>query len=265
MATYEIGTCGYTGYDPGTDWQERYESKLQAYAADYPAVELNRPFYELPQVSTAERWRREASGGDPDFTVALKAWQAITHPSRSPTWNSHRDAEPEGEKGYFRPTETVFEAWEATRARAAALDADVVLLQTPAGFDYTDEHAANLRAFVDHIERDGLTLAWEPRGDWKANLDAVADLCADLDLVHVTDLGRRFPVSTGRDVAYVRFHGLNADPYDYEYDYGEAELDELAARVETLGAEYETVYAMFNNYAKFANARELRGRLDAAE
>ncbi|MFC7165608.1 DUF72 domain-containing protein [Halospeciosus flavus] len=261
MAEFEIGVCGYGDYRPGEGWKAEYDHKLQAYADEFDAVELNRTFYELPQVSTSERWREVVDEMNEEFTFLLKGWQALTHPSRSPTWNNHRDAEPEGEKGYFRPTETVFDAWERTRDHAEALDAPAVLLQTPAGFDCTDEHAENLREFVDGIDRGGRTLAWEPRGDWKANLDSVEALCTELDLIHVTDLSRRFPSTTDADVAYVRFHGLNEDPYDYDYDYSDEELDEIADRMGTLGDEYETVYAMFNNYEKVDNARSLREKL----
>lgn len=65
-----VGTCGYRWYDPGEGWKDEYESKLAAFADEYAAVEVNSTFYDLPQVSTLERWRREA--GD-EFVFTIKA------------------------------------------------------------------------------------------------------------------------------------------------------------------------------------------------
>lgn len=253
-----VGTCGYQYYDPGEGWNEEYDSKLQAYSDAFAVGELNRTFYELPQVSTAERWRREAVE---EFEFTLKAWQAMTHPWQSPTWNAHRDTVPEDrtdEVGYLRPTAFVREAWERTREIATALDARVVVVQTPPSFDCTEEHERNLRNLLGEVDRGGLTVAWEPRGDWPDHPERVEALCADLDLVHVVDLVRDDPLTGGP--VYTRLHGLNEDPYDYEYDYSPAELDELAAELRRYD-DRERVYCMFNNETMYANARALRDRL----
>jgi uncharacterized protein YecE (DUF72 family) len=93
-----------------------------------PIGELTRSYYELPQMSTAERWRREA---DPDFEFALKARQGLTHQWPSPTWNGHRDGvdvDDTADLGLLQPTDTVGEAWVKTRKRATALDAEVVVV-----------------------------------------------------------------------------------------------------------------------------------------
>ncbi len=116
-----IGTCGYRYFDPGDDWRENYQSILHAYSAAFDVGELNRTFYTLPQVSTAERWRREAREG---FEFTVKAWQAITHPWSSPTWNEYRDSIPEAwqsDVGYLQPTDAVDAAWEQLCERAAPL------------------------------------------------------------------------------------------------------------------------------------------------
>lgn len=256
MGRIAIGTCGYRYYDPGEGWRDDYESKLAAYADAFDVGELNRTFYQLPQVSTAERWRREA-GDEFDFT--LKAWQALTHPWSSPTWNSYRDTVPDDrtdEVGYLQPTAFNVEAWDRTREIAEALGAEVVVVQTPPSFDCTDGHEANLREFFGTAERGDFTIAWEPRGDWSANPDRVAAIGDDLDLVHVVDVMRDEPV-VDHAVAYTRLHGLNDDPYDYDYDYTDAELDALAGTLGALADEHDRVYCLFNNYEMVANARAL--------
>lgn len=256
-----VGTCGYRWYDPGEGWKDEYERKLAAFADAYPAVELNSAFYDLPQVSTTERWRREAGDG---FVFTMKAWQALTHEWSSPTWNNNRDAIPEektDDVGSLEPNDTVRDAWDETLARANALEADVVLIQCPPSFDATDEHESNIRDLLGSVERDGVSIAWEPRGTWKDDRERVESVCADLDLIHVVDPMRDEPVGV-HDDAYLRLHGLNEDPYDYDYDYTSEELDELTSIVRDLDEEHDSVYCLFNNEAKFENADALMERLD---
>ncbi len=252
--TIHVGTCGYSYYDPGADWQDEYESKLQAYSAAFPVGELNRTFYSLPMVSTAERWREEAHV---DFEFTLKAWQAMTHTWESPTWNNHRDDVPEDrtdDVGHLQPTDAVEDAWREIKRRARALEANVVIIQTPPGFGATEEHESWMRTLLSDIEREGLTLAWEPRGNWLADLERVRRVCRALDLVHVVDLFRERPRSE-HEVAYIRLHGRNEPRFDYDYDYNNEELRTLVDRLRELEADHETVYCLFNNYEMYPNAR----------
>lgn len=260
--TIRVGTCGYSYYDPPEGWRDRYESKLQAFADAFDLVELNRTFYDLPQVATAERWRREVDGVNEDFEFAVKAWQALTHPTSSPTWRDTDDLTDDQREafGYCRPEAPVVAAWDRTREIAEALGADVVLLQTPPSFDATEAHEANLRELVDRVDRGDLTVAWEPRGDWLDQPERTAALCDALDLVFVDDPLRRRPRSTG-DRAYCRLHGLNEAPYDYDYAYAAEELDELAAILSDATDDHERVYCLFNTFEMYADAPRLADRL----
>lgn len=259
MADILVGTCGYSYYDPGEDWKDEYESKLQAFSATFDLLECNRTFYELPQVSTAERWREEVTEG---FTFAVKAWQAMIHPWSSPTWNGHRDGVPEEwteDVGYLQPTEAVRAAWRETRERALALDASVVVVQTPPSFGPTDEHEADMRQLLGEIDRQGLTMAWEPRGDWLDSPEEVARLCDDLDLLHVVDRFRDEPTSDGP--VYTRLHGRNDDRFDYDYDYSDGELETLATWLREYADDGRACYCLFNNYEMFDNAQTLAREL----
>lgn len=259
-----VGTCGYSWYDPGDDWDERYESKLAAYADAFDVLELNQTFYSLPQVSTAKRWRREAV--DP-FSFVVKAWQALTHPWGSPTWNGHRDDVPDDrtdEVGHLKPSSFVETAWERTKARADALAADLVLIQTPPSFGCTDEHERNLRSFFDRIDRGELAIAWEPRGDWPANRDRIEQLCTELDLIHAVDPMRADP-TVREPYAYARLHGLNDDPTDYDYDYSRDELLDLVDRLQAFQTGSDRVYCLFNNYEMYDNATALKDLLAATD
>ncbi len=253
-----VGTCGYRYYDPRESRKSEYESLLHAYSDTFDVGELNRTFYSLPQTSTAERWRREAAD---DFEFTVKAWQAITHPWSSPTWNDHREDIPEswqGDVGYLAPTDAVDAAWDRLCDRANALDASIILIQTPPSFSPTDEHVANLRRFVDVHADDGFDLAWEPRGEWLEDRERVGELCRELGLIHVVDLFRKSPAGD-HEVLYTRLHGRNEERYNYDYEYSDSELDELATRLER--AEHDRVYCLFNNYEMHENGQGLLRRL----
>ncbi len=258
----KVGTCGQQRFTPPPGWRERHASRLAAFAASFPLLELNSTFYRLPRVSTAERWRTEAPES---FEFTLKAWQAITHPADSPTWRSsrlHLDAGQRQGFGFLRLNDSTRGAWAQTMAVAAALRARVCLLQTPARFGCTEEHRRNLRSFLETVDRGGLTLAWEPRGDWHEHPPLVAELCRRLDLVHVVDPLRREPLSQG-PAAYLRLHGLNRREHDYDYDYSEEELRLLLERLCALERRFQTVYCLFNNFAMYANAARLLQLLGA--
>lgn len=255
-----VGTCGYGYYDAPDGWKDRYETKLQAFTHDFSLLEVNRTFYKLPRTSTCEKWRRRAAD---DFTFTMKAWQALTHPLSSPTWRGKDDKLTEAQRehfGYLRPNEEVVGAWNQTLERARALEAPVILLQCPASFDASEQHEQNLRKLLARIDRNGVSITWEPRGDWLEQPDRVATLCQELDLIHTVDPLRDHPFHVD-EVAYLRLHGLNEDPYNYDYDYSEKELDELASVLQQLAKDCETVYCLFNNYEKFDNARRLIERL----
>lgn len=49
--------------------------------------------------------------------------------------------------------------------------------------------------FLTTIEREGLKIAWEPRGDWKENAETLRYLCKDHNIIHAFDLMRYEPIS----------------------------------------------------------------------
>lgn len=168
----------------------------------------------------------------------------ITHPASSPTYRRLKTPLPESGKhavGAFQPTGEVWRAWEATLEIACALRAAVILFQCPASFRPTDLHVRNLEAFFRRVGTCSHLLAWEPRGDWPADL--VRDLCTRLNLIHCVDPLVANPATRTSDsgVRYFRLHGRGG----YRYQYSDTELHELRDTVVTDGA-HET-YVMFNN------------------
>lgn len=218
----QIGTCGLGG------------SKA-AYATLFSCVEIQQTFYQPPQLSTLERWRREVP---PDFEFTLKAWQLITHPAKSPTYNRLKRTLSEPERvaaGYFKPTTLVDEAWQFSLACAQTLGAKTVLFQCPASFTQTPEHIHNLVQFFSRIERKNLICCWEPRGPWDKSV--IKSLCEDLHLWHVVDPFTTTTVTP--EHVYFRLHGRQG----WRYQYEPAELTELT---ELLPAN-KPAYVFFNN------------------
>lgn len=220
------------------------------YYAEFPIVEVQQTFYQLPRVETACGWRAEAP---PGFTFAMKAWQLITHAPSSPTYRRLREplTGPPEAYGWFRPTDEVREAWHRTLAVARALECALLVFQCPASFQPAAQSVQNLRAFFRAAERDGQTFVWEPRGDWPAGL--VRELCTELDLAHGVDPFTG-PTLGGR-IAYFRLHGRTG----YRYRYTDDDLAALLGRCrQELDAGRRPVYVMFNNVSMLDDARRFR-------
>ncbi|MCD6520668.1 MAG: DUF72 domain-containing protein [Anaerolineae bacterium] len=224
----KIGCCGF-GRAQATYW------------AHLSLVEIQKTFYKPPRLETAQRWREEAP---PEAEFTIKAWQLITHEASSPTYRKAKlnlEAPPD-HYGAFRNTAEVLAAWQRTIEIAQALHASIVLLQCPASFTPTEEHLANLRGFLQTIERNGFRLAWEPRGTWPSEL--IRELCQEYDLIHAVDPFKGLPTTEG--TAYFRLHGRTG----YRYHYTDEDLQQLLRWAQA----YEEAYCLFNNVSMWEDA-----------
>lgn len=229
-----VGCCGFA-------------RRLEEYARELVAVEVQQTFYRPPQVKTVEGWRRRVPE---EFVFTVKAWQLITHPATSPTYRRLGRPIPASRAdryGFFAPTEEVVEAWQRTLEVAQALRAPVVVFQCPASFTPTQAHVDNLRRFFRTVPRAGLRFAWEPRGSWPEDL--VRRLCQELDLVHCTD--PFVSDSLHGAIRYYRLHGRGG----YRYRYTDADLQDLRERCR------EPAYVMFNNVSMWEDALRFRDLL----
>lgn len=221
-AKVKIGTCGFGAA------QKKYAARLSC-------VEVQHTFYQPPQIKTLDRWRAQVPE---TFEFSVKAWQLITHESKSPTYRRLKKNLSETEReeaGYFKPTAIVREAWENTLACAQALKAKTVLFQCPASFKQNQVNVSHLRKFFSQIKRVKLDFCWEPRGDWSD--ETIRDICGEYDLRHVVDPFVRRTLTP--DKCYFRLHGRGGWRYEYEDD----ELKELAAML----PKNKTSYVFFNN------------------
>jgi len=226
----KIGCCGFP------------EARAK-YVEEFPVVEVQQTFYQPPRLETLEQWREQAPAG---FEFTLKAWQLITHLPSSPTYRRLKDPRLISSPaiyGFFRPTDEVFAAWEQTRQCAQALQATIVVFQCPASFRPTDENIANMERFFRHIERDRLTLCWEPRGPWENKI--VASICEQLNLVHCVDPFVNEPIPGA--LLYFRLHGIGG----YRYRFSDQDFEHLS---QFLFSKKPT-YVLFNNVAMLEDAR----------
>ncbi len=225
----KIGCCGFP-------------VARRRYFEQFSAVEIQQTFYQLPTLSTAQKWREEAPEG---FEFTAKAWQLITHKPTSPTYRRLKKAIPDQKRknyGSFKPTDEVFEAFEATEQFCRSLGADKIIFQCPPSFGMTSEHVSNIMNFFKQIERKDFTFVWEPRGNWDGG--EIRKICDEVGLLHCVDPLREAPISGG--IRYFRLHGLRG----YHYRYTTEDLLELKAR---WGRE-KNIYYMFNNTSMMEDA-----------
>lgn len=259
MTDIRVGTCGYQYYDPPAGWKDDYESKLAAYSDAYAVGELNRTFYELPRVSTAERWRREAVEG---FGFTLKAWQGLTHPWASPTWNDHRDAVDDvdtDDLGLLHPpTPSGTPGGRPGRGPRRSRPRSSSCRRRPASTAPTPTRPTGGVALEHRPRRPDAGLGTPRRLARASGPDPRGLHRPRTRPRRRCDAGR---ASAGPRVCYTRLHGLNEDRNDYEYEYGNDELDDLAERFRDQVESHDRVYCLFNNDTIDDNARALGARL----
>ena len=224
-----VGLCGWS-------------MAQSVYVRRFPVVEVQHTFYEPPGDGVLARWRSQVPS---DFEFTIKAWQVVTHESNSPTYRRLKRPLPEdvrGQVGSFRTTPAVLAGWQRTLECARMLRASAVLLQCPRSFRRTSENVERLRLFVSQVERPAGRLLWEPRGDWPRSL--LAELCAELDLVHVVDPMQTETVTP--EQTYYRLHGTTGSRHVH--------TDDELRRLRDLVDGRPTPYVMFNNLPRVGDA-----------
>jgi len=219
-----------------------FANTLQAYAQLFQCVEVNSTFYRIPRLNTAEKWRSDASEVRRDFAFTVKAYKGITHTRRFGTQAG--------------------DLFQATAEIAHALQAPLILLQSPATFHPTVANIAKMRTFFQDLDRGGVECVWEPRGKWIDEPQSLLEVCEQWDLVHCVDPFRSPPLWFGAaGVAYFRLHGFGR-PSMYQYDFGRRELEELLQIVVSLPRRVRRIWVFFNNAACYENAIEFAGIID---
>lgn len=157
--TVKVGCCGYRVS------KSRYQEAFQL-------VELNSTFYRYPRISTVRKWRRESPW---DFEFTVKTNQEISHKHKL-------------------KKDLVFKAFDRMKKICEVLHAYVMLMQTPRSF--TPYLLRDAYTFFKCVDRGGLSLVWETRGDqWEKSevRNELRRILKDVDVPHVTDPFRIMP------------------------------------------------------------------------
>lgn len=213
---------------PTKDW-------FAYYAANFPTVELNAPFYSWPTINTVNAWMRQAEVKD--FVYTVKVSELITHVKR------------------FVRTKTLVRDFGFI-ADLLAERMGCLLFQLPPSYHYSP---ARLKTIVGQLEPFRRNVVEFRHSSWWN--EKVYAAFRKSGIIFCSSSAPQLPdelVITAQEV-YIRFHGLTKW---YRHDYTAEELAAWVERISKSGC--QRVWAYFNNdrdACAIKNARELERQL----
>jgi len=272
------------------------EARLRYYASQFPLVEVDSSYYAMPAPSTSQLW---AERTPPDFVMNVKAFRLFTGHQTQPKvlHKDIRDALPAALSGkanlYYKdmPGELLDELWRRFREALLPLQAAGKLGLVHFQFSpWTVRNAAGLAHLRHCVERMGAahTLSIEFRHrSWfaeAAQAESTLALLRELGVVHtIVDAPQgSFPnsipavwASTHPRYLLLRLHGRNAATWNikgstaasdrFNYDYGAAELRELAVQLGGLIEKVAEAHVVFNNNMEDQGQRNAHSLMDILE
>jgi uncharacterized protein YecE (DUF72 family) len=255
------------------------EARLRFYASQFPLVEVDSAYYGLPSATNSQLW---AERTPPGFTFNFKAFRIFTGHQTSPDVlpkdiamalsDAASPSTTRKKNLYYRdlPAEIRDELWrrylEALEPLRQTQRLGAVLFQfapwitsAPEDLAHVDECAARMA---------GYTVAVEFRNaSWLDERHAPLTLAflRERQLVHVIvdappDVTNRVHTVwdvTNPQLAMARLHGRNNETWNpgagasasarFNYDYSDAELDELVASIRAIATRAAKTHVIFNN------------------
>ena len=237
-----VGTCAFTDhqglYPPGVKPGER----LRYYARQFNVVEVDAPFYGPLSPSVADRW---IAAVPEDFRFDLKAPGSTT---------GHRPANPAEESQFTALAERLR---EAGRLGAVLLQWPPWHRKTSASEAKTAAAAARLAPLPTAVEFRHVSWYEDAAGltDWLRSLGA-AEVVVDAPAGPET-APPWHPAVALPGLAYVRFHGRNADTWSapgltssqerFRYWYSPRELAARVPDLTRLAQQASEVHVLMNN------------------
>jgi uncharacterized protein YecE (DUF72 family) len=267
-ATVRLGTCSWADAGLLKTWYPRGVStpaaRLGYYAERFDTVEVDSPFYALPDPAVTGRWAQRTPD---DFVFHVKAHASMT---------GHEPADQEAAFVAFREAVAPLEL--SGKLRAVLLQYHPRFVKSPAAKEELGRVRALLEPLVPLVEfrhRSWLE-PWE-QTDTLTFLEqqGLAYVSVDAPATRASNVVPRVAAAT-HPLAYIRFHGRNWKTWNirggkssdrFNWMYSPEELGEWVAPVGRLAAEAAEVYALFNNNKDdFAprSAVIFRGWLDEA-
>jgi uncharacterized protein YecE (DUF72 family) len=267
-ATIRIGVCSFADEGLLKHWYPRGVSSPKArlgyYAERFDTVEVDSPFYHLPDPEVAGRWAQRTP---PEFVFHVKAHRTMT---------AHEEADQETAFAEFRASIEPLEL--SGKLRGILLQYHPRFVKSPEAKDELARVRPLLEPLVPLIEfRHRSWLEDDEREDTLAFLEehGLAYVSVDAPPTRASNVLPPVATATHR-VAYVRFHGRNVKTWNikaeksserFNWMYRAEELEEWVEKLAGLAENADEVYAMFNNNRDdFAprSAVLLRGLLDEA-
>jgi uncharacterized protein YecE (DUF72 family) len=243
MGQLYIGTSGYDYKEwKGIFYPENlaHTKFLEYYSTQFNSLELNGTFYRMP---TPEQMRRMVarSGGKVKFSV--KAFQDLTHAADTSRYQSL--------------------VCEFKKALEPMLNDNLLLcalFQFPESFHYEKQE----RIYLDSLLKEAADVPvvvemrnskWQNDRVYNALRQRRVGWCIT-DNPDLKNLPKMDFVTTS-DIAYIRFHGRNAEMWykgdnisRYDYLYSDAELRGFIESIRKLLQHAEIVQLFFNNHAE---------------
>ncbi|MGH3076548.1 MAG: DUF72 domain-containing protein [Gaiellaceae bacterium] len=267
-ATVRLGTCSFADEGLLKAWYPRGVStpkaRLAYYAERFDTVEVDSPFYHLPDPAVTGRWAQRTP---PEFVFHVKAHATMTH------------HEPAGQEQAFSEFRASLEPLELSgKLRGILLQYHPRFVKSPEAKEELARVRALLEPLVPLVEfRHRSWLEEDERADTFAFLErsGLAFVSVDAPPTRASNVLPPVAAATHR-VAYVRFHGRNVKTWNirsgkssdrFDWMYSAEEFADWVPKVGDLAGRADEVYALFNNnrddYAP-RSAAIFRGLLDDA-
>ena len=267
-ATVRLGTCSFADEGLLRAWYPRgvstAEKRLRYYAERFDVVEVDSPFYALPDPDVTRRW---AERTPPHFTFHVKASAAMT-------WH---EGEPDDRA--FADFRAALEPLELSgKLRGVLLQYHPRFVKSRAAKEELARAPGRLEPLVPLVEfRHRSWLEPPERRDTLDFLErhGLAYVSVDAPLTRASNVMPRVAAAT-HAVSVIRFHGRNAQTWNirggsaadrFDWMYSADELAEWVPKARELAERSSEVYALFNNNRDdFAprSAVIFRGLLDEA-
>lgn len=197
VTRYLIGTGGWA-YFNAPEW-----SSLEAYSKVFDFVEVNYTFYEYPEVTRVEYWRRTVPK---DFIFTVRCHQDLTH------------------RIGLRPIDAAYAVFGQMIGYCGILAAPFLHLETPASYILDDAKLREAKEFFSTIDSKGVRLAWEIRSPIT---EKIVNFLRESNVVHSVDLSREEPALSS-DVVYTRLFGKGKHNI---YQFTDEELEEIDQKI----------------------------------
>ncbi len=267
-AIVRLGTCSFADEGLLRAWYPRgvstAEKRLRYYAERFDTVEVDSPYYALPDPDVTRRWAERTPAG---FTFHVKASAAMTWHEGEPTDRAYAEF-----RGALEPLEL------SGKLRGVLLQYHPRFVKSRAAKDELARAPGRLEPLVPLVEFRHRS--WLERDERRDTLDflerhGLAYVSVDAPMTRASNVVPRVAAAT-HPVSVMRFHGRNASTWNvrggsaadrFDWMYSADELAEWVPKARELAGRADEVYALFNNNRDdFAprSAMIFRGLLDEA-